>query len=79
MRASPLPRAAEPYRFLKQARHRASRLFLKDGARSSLPQDRQTSFSALAADRNVRVLAFLAFEVRIAFALAATGFVSVSR
>ena len=39
-----LPRAVEPYRFLKQARQRRSLRFLKDGARSSLPQYRQTSF-----------------------------------
>jgi hypothetical protein len=31
---------------LKQARQRASRRFLKDGARSSLPQYLHTSFSA---------------------------------
>jgi hypothetical protein len=30
---------------LKQARHLVSRLFLNEGARSSLPQYRQTSFS----------------------------------
>jgi hypothetical protein len=30
---------------LKQARQRASRRFLNDGARSSLPQYRQTKFS----------------------------------
>jgi hypothetical protein len=40
-RLLPLGRA---YRFVKQARHRASRRFLNDGARSSLPQYRQTSF-----------------------------------
>ncbi|HUO04088.1 MAG TPA: hypothetical protein VMU16_02715 [Candidatus Binataceae bacterium] len=33
---------------MKQARHRASRRFLKDGARSSLPQYLQTNFSAFA-------------------------------
>jgi hypothetical protein len=38
-----LDRALEPYLDLKHARHRASRLFLKDGARSSLPQYLQTS------------------------------------
>jgi hypothetical protein len=38
-----LGRALEPYLDLKHARHRASRLFLKDGARSSLPQYLQTS------------------------------------
>jgi len=41
-----LSRGAEPQRFLKQARHRVSRRFLKDGARSSLPQYLQTNFSA---------------------------------
>jgi hypothetical protein len=57
---------------LKQARHRASRCFLKDGARSSLPQYRQTSFSVLDAaadDRNSRRAAFLVFEVSAAFGL----------
>jgi hypothetical protein len=39
---------------LKQARQRASRLFLKDGARSSLPQYLQTSFSALDPARDDR-------------------------
>jgi hypothetical protein len=38
-----LDRALEPYLDLKHARHRASRLFLKDGARSSVPQYLQTS------------------------------------
>jgi hypothetical protein len=37
---------------LKQARHRASRLFLKDGARSSLPQYLQTSLFVLDASRD---------------------------
>jgi hypothetical protein len=40
---------------LKQARHRTSRLFLKDGAKSSLPQYLQTSFSVLDAARDDRV------------------------
>jgi hypothetical protein len=39
---------------LKQARHRASRLFLKHGARSSLPQYLQTSFTALDPTRDDR-------------------------
>jgi hypothetical protein len=39
---------------LKQVRQRASPLFLKDGARSSLPQYLQTSFSALDAARDDR-------------------------
>jgi hypothetical protein len=62
---------------LKQARHRASRLFLKEGARSSLPQYLQTNFSALDAardDRHGRRAAFLVFEARAAFGLAATVF-----
>ncbi|MBF6567713.1 MAG: hypothetical protein IVW54_02415 [Candidatus Binataceae bacterium] len=55
---------------MKQARQRASRRFLKDGARSSLPQYRQTSFSVLAAardDRGGRGEAFVAFAERAAF------------
>jgi hypothetical protein len=62
---------------LKQARHRASRLFLKEGERSSLPQYLQTNFSALEVardDRRGRCAAFLAFEARAAFDLAATAF-----
>jgi hypothetical protein len=62
---------------LKQARHRASRRFLKDGARSSLPQYLQTSFSAPLIDRDVCDPGFLAFEVRAAFGSAAAGFGSV--
>ena len=50
-----------------QARHRASRRFLNDGARSSLPQYLQTSFSALVADRDLSAGALLAFEVGAAF------------
>lgn len=45
-----LDRAFEPYLDLKHARHRASRLFLKDGARSSLPQYLQTSLPDWAFD-----------------------------
>jgi hypothetical protein len=59
---------------LKQARHRASRLFLKDGARSSLPQYLHTNFSTLDAvfdDRNGRRADFLVFEGGAAFGLAA--------
>jgi hypothetical protein len=59
---------------LKQARQRASRLFLKDGARSSLPQYRQTSFSVLDAARDNRGEAFVVFAARAAFGLAPTGF-----
>jgi len=62
---------------LKQARQRASRLFLKDGARSSLPQYRQISFSALDAtrdDRRGRCGAFLVFAARAAFGAAPTAF-----
>jgi len=50
---------------LKQARQRASRRFLNDGARSSLPQYRQTSFSALDAsldDRRDARATLLVFE-----------------
>jgi hypothetical protein len=57
---------------LKQARQRASRLFLKDGARSSLPQYLQTSFSVLDAardDRGGRPGAFVVFAARVAFGL----------
>jgi hypothetical protein len=61
---------------LKQARQRASRLFLKDGARSSLPQYLQTNFLALNArdDPSGRCAAFLVFERIVAFGLAATAF-----
>jgi len=45
-----LDRALEPYLDLKHARHRASRLFLKDGARLSLPQYLQTSLPDWAFD-----------------------------
>lgn len=38
-----LDRALEPYLDLKHVRHRPSRLFLNDGARSPLPQYLQTS------------------------------------
>jgi hypothetical protein len=61
---------------LKQARHLASRLFLNEGARSSLPQYLQTSFSVMAADRDACGLAFLVFEVGVGFGSATT--VSVS-
>jgi hypothetical protein len=57
---------------LKQARQRASRRFLKDGARSSLPQYLQTSFSVLDAtcdDRGGRVGTFVVFPARAAFGL----------
>jgi hypothetical protein len=53
---------------LKQARHRASRRFLNDGARSSLPQYRQTNLSALEAARDERG-GFVFFEARAAFGL----------
>jgi hypothetical protein len=46
------PREPEPKRFLKQARQRASRRFLNNGARSSLPQYRQTNGSILEAVRD---------------------------
>jgi hypothetical protein len=61
---------------LKQARHRASRLFLKDGARSSLPQYLQTSFSVLddaRDDRGWRCGAFVVFAARATFGLAPTA------
>jgi len=60
------------YRFLKQARHRASRLFMKEGDRSSLLQYRQTSFAAFGFEwevRAARCLAFLAFGVTTLFPL----------
>jgi len=63
---------------LKQARHRASRRFLNDGARSPLPQYLQTSFSVLEAardDRGGRREGFVFFEARAAFGLPlAAGF-----
>jgi hypothetical protein len=58
---------------LKQALQRASRLFLKDGARSSLPQYLQTSFSVVDPvrdDRGGRCRAFVVFAARAAFGLA---------
>jgi hypothetical protein len=58
---------------LKQARHRASRLFLKEGARSSLPQYLQTSFSVLDAARDDRGGAFMIFAAGAAFGLAPTA------
>jgi hypothetical protein len=57
---------------LKQARQRASRRFLKDGARSSLPQYRQISFSELVAardDRAGRCGVFVVFVARATFGL----------
>jgi hypothetical protein len=65
---------AELYRFLKQARQRASRRFLKDGARSSLPQYRQTTFSAPDVDRDDRGESVEAFARRAAFGAAPTAF-----
>jgi hypothetical protein len=62
---------------LKQARHRASRLFLKDGARSSLPQYLQTSFSVLDPardDRGGRCGTFVVFAARAAVGLVPTAF-----
>jgi hypothetical protein len=50
---------------LKHARHLASRLFLKDGARSSLPQYRQTNFSALDGIRDDPRATFLVFEAEV--------------
>jgi hypothetical protein len=58
---------------LKQARQRASRRFLKDGARSSLPQYRHTSFSALDPARDDRGEAFAVVAARAAFGLAPTA------
>jgi hypothetical protein len=68
---------AAPYRFLKQARQRASRLFLNEGATSSLPQYRQINFSAFCFardDRDGRLAAFLVFEAGAPFGLAAAVF-----
>jgi hypothetical protein len=62
VRVGGLRPAAEPKRFLKQARPRPSHLFFKDCARSSLPQYLHASFSALAAARSGRRAAFLGFE-----------------
>jgi len=65
-------RTAELYRFLKQARQRASRRFLKDGARSSLLQYRQTKLSELDAardDRAGRRGVFGVFVARATFGL----------
>jgi hypothetical protein len=56
---------------LKHARHRASRLFLKDGARSSLPQYRQTNLSALDGIRDDRRATFFVFEAEVPRALTA--------
>jgi len=53
---------------------------LKDGARSSLPQYRQTKITALAAardDRGGRRAAFLGFEGSAGVGVAVTGLVSV--
>jgi hypothetical protein len=58
---------------LKQARQRASRRFLKDGARSSLPQYLQISFSALDPARDDRGEAFAVVTARAAFGLAPTA------
>jgi len=57
---------------LKQARHRASCLFLKEGERSSLPQYLHTNFSAFddARDDCVGRPAFLALEGGTDFGLA---------
>jgi hypothetical protein len=55
---------------LKQAWQRASRRFLKDGARSSLPQYRHTSFSA-AGDGRGEALTVVA--ARAVFGLAPTA------
>jgi hypothetical protein len=74
-RVVPFIRAAEPYRFLKQERHRASRLFLKDGERSSLPQYLQANFptfDGIRDDRRGRFATFLVFEATVPFGLAAT-------
>jgi hypothetical protein len=62
---------------LKQARHLASRRFLKDGARSLLPQYRQSSFSGLLADWDRRGLAALVAMVGATFASRAAGSVWV--
>jgi hypothetical protein len=62
---------------LKQARQRVSRLLMKDGARSSLPQYRQTNFSAVdvaRADCGGRREALLVFTGCAGFCLAATAF-----
>jgi hypothetical protein len=59
---------------LKQARQRASRRFLKEGAKSSLPQYRQTSFSVLDVDRDDRGELVGAFAGRAAFEAAPTAF-----
>jgi len=59
---------------LKQARQRASRRFLKEGARSSLPQYRQTSFSVPDVDRDDRGVSFGVFAGRAAFGAASAAF-----
>jgi len=60
---------------LKQARHRVSRRFLNDGARSSLPQYLQTNLSTLVAARDDcgRRAAFLGFEGSAGVGATATG------
>jgi hypothetical protein len=59
---------------LKQARQRASRRFLKEGARSSLPQYRQISFSVLDVNLDDRGESFGAFAGRAAFDAVPTAF-----
>ena len=59
--------------FLEAARHLASRRFLKDGARSLLPQYRQSSFFGLLADWYRRGLAALVAMVGATFASRAGG------
>jgi len=59
---------------LKQARQRASRRFLKEGVRSSLPQYRQTSFSVMLVDSDDRGESFVAFAGRAVFGAAPTAF-----
>jgi hypothetical protein len=54
---------------LKQARQRASRRFLKDGGRSSLPQYRQISFSEREAARDDRAGRCVVFGARASFGL----------
>lgn len=68
-----LDRALKPYLDLKHDRHRASRLFLKDGARSLLPQYLQTSLpncpfnDRLARRDAVRLLVGEALAARVGF------------
>jgi hypothetical protein len=59
---------------LKQARQRASRRFTNDGARSSLPQYRLTTFSVLDVDSDDRSESFGAFAGRAALGAAPTAF-----